>query len=172
MPFLVRKIHPDAIIPTRKHEFDAGVDIHAIWDVVIHPWSQGVVDTGIELVRLPVPEIVDMVPMRLYPPREYFEVREPILNREWKSVLQIWPRSGLDAKIALHTGAGIVDYLYRGEIKILVKNQSDTPIIIHKGDAIAQGVVVPCYVGDVVEVTDTNETERGKSGGIAETRND
>ena len=89
---------------------------------------------------------------------------------QWKSVLQIWPRSGTDAKLSLHTGAGIVDYLYRGEIKVLLKNQSDHMVEIHKGDAIAQAVIVPCYVGDVIEVTETNETDRGKSGGIGDNR--
>jgi len=154
MSFSVRKVHPDSIIPTRHHEGDAGVDLYALWSVTIHPWSQGVIDTGIELVELP----------QMDDP-QYGGSNVP-LCKGWRSVLQIWPKSGLDAKMSLHTGAGIVDYLYRGEIKVLVKNQSDRIVEIRKGDAIAQAVVVPCYVGDVVEVTATNETKRGKSGGI------
>jgi len=145
MTFEVRKIHPDAIIPTRKHSADAGVDLYALWSVTVNPWSQGVVDTGIELVSLPLPNFG---------------------APDWISVMQIWPKSGLDSGVALHTGAGIVDFLYRGEIKVLIKNQSDRIVEIKKGDAIAQGVIVPCYVGDILEVSETNETERGKSGGI------
>ncbi len=170
MPFLVRKIHPDAIIPTRKHKFDAGVDFHALWGVTVHPWSQGVVDTGIELVELPVPENIIEIPTRLYPESDFMMFGKPILNKEWKSVLTIWPKSGLDAKFCIHTGAGVVDYLYRGEIKILIKNQSDRVVEIKQGDAIAQGVITVCYVGDAVEVDTQNETERGATGGIVEAK--
>jgi dUTP pyrophosphatase len=158
-----RKVHPDAIIPTRKHQYDAGVDLCALQYVVIPPWSQEVVDTGVELVELPELELASNPPNYLF---DWSSVYFGVFSSEWKSVLQIWPKSGLDANKALHTGAGIVDYLYRGRVLILVKNQSDNIIMIHKGDPIAQGVVVPCYVGEVEETMENNETERGATGGI------
>lgn len=149
MTLSFRRVYPDAILPTRKHRFDAGIDFYSYEDERIAPWGQLVIDTGIELVELP--EI---------------EIFENVVWNTWKSVLQIWPKSGLDAKMALHTGAGIVDFLYRGRVLILVKNQSDSSIMIRKGDSVAQGVIVPCYTGEVIEVSETNETERGATGGI------
>ena len=156
MPLSFRKVHPDAIIPARKHEGDAGIDFYSIEDERIAPWSQIVIDTGIELVELPC-----------LPLNGWDYLTQEMLGNTWKSVLQIWPKSGLDADKALHTGAGVIDCLYRGRVLILVKNQSDNIIMIRKGDPVAQGVVVPCYVGPVEESSEGSETERGKTGGIA-----
>lgn len=161
MPLSFRKVHPDATLPTRKHQYDAGIDFYSYEDERIAPWSQLVIDTGIELAELPVPGRTIPLKHSGFDGTIYYP-----LGNEWRTVLQIWPKSGLDSRVALHTGAGIVDYLYRGRVLILVKNQSDSIIMIRKGDAIAQGVVVPCCVGEVTEITETNETERGATGGI------
>ena len=48
----VAKLEEDAIIPTRKHDGDAGVDFYALKDVVIGPRQMKVVKTGIT-VQLP-----------------------------------------------------------------------------------------------------------------------
>ena len=41
------KLHPDAILPTRKHADDAGIDFYALNPVVIPPHSFEIVKTGI-----------------------------------------------------------------------------------------------------------------------------
>ena len=48
----VAKLEEDAIIPTRKHDGDAGVDFYALKDALIGPRQMGVVRTGIT-VQLP-----------------------------------------------------------------------------------------------------------------------
>jgi dUTP pyrophosphatase len=144
MSFSVRKVHPDAIIPRKKLEKDAGFDLFALSETVIQPWSQVIVDTGVELVELPYSYINDL----------------------WSTGLFIWPRSGLDAKFALTTGAGVVDYLYRGRILVLLKNESYVEVIIPYGSAIAQAIIHPVWAGGVEVVTESKDTERGASGGI------
>jgi dUTP pyrophosphatase len=56
---------------------------------------------------------------------------------------QIRPRSGLalNANIGVINSPGTVDSDYRGEIKVILSNFSDTPYIIHRGDRIAQMVI-------------------------------
>ena len=47
------KIHPDAILPTRKHADDAGIDFYALNSTVISPHSFEIIKTGIT-VEIPV----------------------------------------------------------------------------------------------------------------------
>lgn len=56
---------------------------------------------------------------------------------------QIRPRSGLalNANIGIINSPGTVDSDYRGEIKVILSNFSDTPYTIHRGDRIAQMVI-------------------------------
>lgn len=79
---------------------------------------------------------------------------------------QVRPRSGLAMKhgITVLNSPGTIDADYRGELKILLVNLSDTPFVIEPGERIAQLVVAKHeHVGwDEVEVLD--ETERGKGG--------
>lgn len=43
------KLHPDAVLPTRKHADDAGIDFYALLPVVIPPHSFDIVKTGITI---------------------------------------------------------------------------------------------------------------------------
>lgn len=45
----VAKIADDAVLPTRKHPFDAGIDFYAVQDTLIPPHSVKVVRTGITM---------------------------------------------------------------------------------------------------------------------------
>jgi dUTP pyrophosphatase len=83
--------------------------------------------------------------------------------------LQIRPRSGLAYKhgITVLNTPGTVDTGYRGEVKVLLVNLSDTPFTWEKGERIAQGVIahrVGSELADLIEVKEINETDRGEGG--------
>jgi dUTP pyrophosphatase len=83
--------------------------------------------------------------------------------------LQIRPRSGLAYKngITVLNSPGTVDTGYRGEIKVLLVNISNEKFTWDKGERIAQGVVshrVSSDFGDLIEVFEINESERGEGG--------
>lgn len=83
--------------------------------------------------------------------------------------LQIRPRSGLAYKngITVLNSPGTVDTGYRGEIKVLLVNLSNEEFTWDKGERIAQGVIshrVSSDYGDLIEVFEINETERGEGG--------
>jgi len=145
--FKVKLVHEKAIKPSKSRKLDAGFDLYALGEVSIAPRSQMIVDTGVELVELP-----------------------DVYKVNWSTAMLIWPRSGLDAKFALTTGAGVVDYLYRGQVLVLLKNESDDCVIIPYGKAIAQALIQPVWVGDLEVVDYSSESERGSKGGIAEAR--
>ncbi len=83
--------------------------------------------------------------------------------------LQIRPRSGLAYKngVTVLNSPGTVDTGYRGEIKVLLVNISNEDFTWDKGERIAQGVIshrVSSDYGDLIEVFEINESERGEGG--------
>ncbi|MCS7122993.1 MAG: dUTP diphosphatase [Candidatus Aenigmarchaeota archaeon] len=72
-------------------------------------------------------------------------------------------RSGLSLK-GLHVLAGVIDSNYRGEVKVVLVNLSKEKIKIEKFSRIAQLIIIPYLKLDVVEVSELEESERGKEG--------
>lgn len=79
---------------------------------------------------------------------------------------QIRPRSGLAYKhgISIVNSPGTIDADYRGEIKVLLVNLSDTDFKIINGDRIAQMVVAKHETVSWQSVTELGETARGEGG--------
>lgn len=79
---------------------------------------------------------------------------------------QIRPRSGLAYKhgISIVNSPGTIDADYRGEIKVLLVNLSDTDFKIVNGDRIAQMVVAKHETVSWQPVTELGETARGEGG--------
>lgn len=62
------------------------------------------------------------------------------------------------------TSAGVIDNGYRGEIKIVLTNNSDKAFRVEAGLKIAQMVPVKVTDWEVVAVDNLDETERGEGG--------
>ena len=79
---------------------------------------------------------------------------------------QVRPRSGLAIKsgITVLNSPGTIDADYRGEVKVILINLSDTDFVIKSGDRIAQLVISKHEQMEVVEVETLSETERGAGG--------
>jgi dUTP pyrophosphatase len=75
----------------------------------------------------------------------------------------IHPRSGLALK-GIDVSAGIVDSSYRGELKVVLVNNSDTDFHISVGDRIAQLIFHPLYMDIPVWVERLEESFRGSNG--------
>jgi dUTP pyrophosphatase len=126
-------------IPQYAHAGDAGADITASEKITIPPRERTLVSTG---VRLEIPE---------------------------GCVGLIWPRSGLAVKKGIDCGAGVIDSHYRGEIKVLLFNHSDTEFQIDPGDRIAQILIqkverVEFYPADQLNKTTRNDAGFGSTG--------
>lgn len=138
-----KKLTEDAIIPTRANFTDSGMDLYANNYFMLHPGEQTLVSTGIA--------------MELPPPDTGFEV---IMEG------QVRPRSGLAAKhgITVVNSPGTIDNTYRGEIKVILRNEGKDPFSIAPGDRIAQLVVCPVYAFPITEVEELSDTSRGDGG--------
>ena len=79
---------------------------------------------------------------------------------------QVRPRSGLAAKhgVTVLNSPGTVDADYRGEVKVILVNLSDTPFAIARGERIAQMVIAPVTRARLVEATELDDTVRGAGG--------
>ena len=120
---------------SKKHDTDAGQDIHSAVDKVIPARSSLAISTGLKIA---VPS---------------------------GCVGLVWPRSGSSFKADIETGAGCIDQDYRGEVMVKLYNHGDEDFEIKKGDRIAQLLTIPCvqkaYVTVIEEI---DKTERGESG--------
>ncbi len=134
MKLLVKKLFPDALVPLRAHEGDAGVDLFSYENRVLAPGERALISTGISVA---VPD---------------------------GFVFLIKDRSGLAAKHGLTTLAGVVDSGYRGEVKVVLLNTGSKPYSISKGDRIAQALVLPVPDFVVEEVDDLDSSSRGEGG--------
>jgi len=123
-------------LPCYAKQGDAGMDICAAEDKHISPFNWTVVSTGLYL-EIP----------------EGYEV-------------QIRSRSGLSAKhgIQVLNSPGTIDSGYRGEIKVILKNNDHIKYNVSKGDRIAQMVVAPVTTAILTEVAELSDTERGEGG--------
>ena len=79
---------------------------------------------------------------------------------------QVRPRSGLALKhgITVLNTPGTIDADYRGEVKVLLVNFSNTDFVINDGERIAQMVIAKHETADFIEVEELDETERGAGG--------
>lgn len=136
MPLYVQKLTATAVIPTRAHASDAGLDLYADIPADLHllPSDFIAIPTGIAIALDP-----------------------------WHCG-QIWPRSGLALKFGLDVLAGLIDPGYRGEIKVILVNHGHDRYTIKAGDKIAQLVVVPIAWPEVIPVDALPHGERGANG--------
>jgi dUTP pyrophosphatase len=79
---------------------------------------------------------------------------------------QVRPRSGLAMKhgLTVVNAPGTIDSDYRGEVKVLLINLGDESVLIARGQRIAQLVVAPVTVADLITVEKLDDTTRGTGG--------
>lgn len=79
---------------------------------------------------------------------------------------QVRPRSGLALKqgISVLNAPGTIDADYRGEIRVILVNLSDTPFVVHDGERIAQLVIARHEQAQWQPADALDQTERGEGG--------
>jgi len=79
---------------------------------------------------------------------------------------QVRPRSGLarSAGVTVLNSPGTIDSDFRGMIGVVLVNLGQTPVVIEPLERIAQLVVAPVLVAELVLVDELDETERGGGG--------
>ena len=78
--------------------------------------------------------------------------------------IRIASKSGLAFKYGLTVEGGVVDPDYRGNVGVLLRNNSDVAHILEQGEAIAQVIMEKAAMPEVVEMKITKDTQRGTGG--------
>lgn len=134
----VKRLSPDAKLPTYGSQDAAGADLYACLQepVSVAPGATAWISTGIAL-----------------------EVPKGCAGL-------IYARSGLACKrgLAPANKVGVVDSDYRGEVVVVLHNHSDLPQTIQPGERIAQLIITPVLTPVYEEVTELSSSERGAGG--------
>jgi dUTP pyrophosphatase len=133
----VSKLAEGALLPSRAHEGDAGLDLYASEAAHIGPGERWSVGTG---VGVEIPE---------------------------GHAGLVLPRSGLarDHGIALVNSPGLIDSGYRGELRVLLLNTDPAETFrVEAGDRIAQLVLVPIAIATPVETAVLADSARATGG--------
>lgn len=72
-------------------------------------------------------------------------------------------RSSMASK-RIYTHGGVIDSIYRGEIKVMLANHGNMPYQVRKGDKIAQLLIVPVLTAETERVLVLSDTVRGEGG--------
>ena len=137
-PIRVKKLHPDALLPTYGSPEAAGADLYACLEapVTIEPGETGWIPTGIAL-----------------------EVPKGCAGL-------VYARSSLGAKrgLAPANKVGVIDSDYRGEIRVVLLNHGKTAQTITHGERVAQFLITPVLTPAYEETEELTDTHRGAGG--------
>ncbi|HBD25180.1 MAG: hypothetical protein A2566_01900 [Candidatus Zambryskibacteria bacterium RIFOXYD1_FULL_40_13] len=131
MVIKVKKLYPDAVLPSFAHPGDAGMDLYAQSTVTIKAGGIEKIGTGIS-VELP----------------EGF-------------VGLVWDKSGLSSNYGLKTLGGVMDAGYRGEYIISLINLGKEDYVLEKGHKVAQLLVQEIEHPEIMEVEALVDSSRG-----------
>lgn len=138
MKIKLKRLNPNAVVPTQGTDKSAGYDLYACieyeWIIPAH-----------KTVLVPIGWAME-------PPEGYY--------------IAIVARSGLSGKKGLRPANcyAVIDEDYRGEIKVLLHNDTDVDQHIAPKERIAQMLLKEYNVCEFVEVDELNETGRGNGG--------
>lgn len=144
----IKKLTDDAIIPHRSREGDACFDLYSINDYVVLGRSKTTIPTGIA-IELPV------------------EYEAEIRPRSGISL------NGLECKCFdidefvvadIDVIQGTIDSNYRGQINIIVRNNSNCDIVIPKYTKLAQMKINYVPDTELIEVEELSDSNRGTKG--------
>ena len=131
-----KRLNKRAVLPTKAHFTDAGLDFYAPYDITLGVNGKCKVFTGLA-VDIP---------------------------GGWAGM--IYPRSSLGTEhdLVLANTVGVVDAGYRGEIAVVMRNDGNAPYTIRKRERFAQMVITPVLLAMPVEVEELSESDRGEGG--------
>lgn len=132
----IKKLHPNATIPTKANPSDAGLDLYAVDVTEVPAGRYRLVSTGIS-VNIP---------------------------EGWCGIVK--SRSSVAVKQSCEVGAGVIDSGYTGEVRVLLRNHSERIQWFNAGDRIAQLLILPVPKVNVFEVKEFSNVpgERGDKG--------
>ena len=132
MTIRVKKLHPDAKLPSYAHPGDAGMDLFALEQVTIKKGERARISTGIAM------EI----------PHGYVGL--------------VWDKGSIGSIQGLKNLGGVMDAGYRGDYIITLVNLSEKDYTIEKHNKIAQLLIQKIEHPEIVETNELSDSSRGE----------
>ena len=159
----IKKVHPDAKLPVKSTNYAAAYDLYALENGIVKCGEKTCIRTGIS-IRVP----------QLPPPlKVYGSIRS---------------RSGLSARNGIEVGAGVIDFDYSQELRVILYNHTEKQeeqkkdptsrswrkengdYVYKKHDRIAQLILEVHVAPDIEEVEELLEVEdNNRVGGFGST---
>ena len=148
------KLDEGAIMPTRAHPYDAGLDLYTPVDVLIPATETLVEDSPFGFGSL---KTMTKVGSATIDTGIHIEIPEGYVGF-------LKSKSGLNVIHSLTADGGVIDAHYTGSIAVKLYNHTYKPYRFKAGDKIAQLVIVPCLLPELELVDSLEETDRGDAG--------
>jgi dUTP pyrophosphatase len=131
MKLKIKRLRPEAILPTYAHPGDVGMDLYSLEDYVLRSGERHVFDLGFATE---------------------FETGYAAIVKDKSSL----PKNG-----GIHTMGGVFDAGYRGEYNVQLINLGNEQYEIKKGNKIAQLIIYPVVIAELEETETLSDSSRG-----------
>ncbi|PIR38785.1 MAG: dUTP diphosphatase [Candidatus Zambryskibacteria bacterium CG10_big_fil_rev_8_21_14_0_10_42_12] len=134
MQIKIKKLHPEATLPTYGRAGDAGMDLYAVEEARVVPGETAHIKTGLS-----------------------FELPEGYAGL-------VWDKSGLSFKHGIKVIGGVLDSNYRGELILGVINLGKEAYTFEKGHKVSQMLIQKIERAEFIEADELSDTVRGEQG--------
>lgn len=175
MEVKIKKLHPDAVIPTKATPQSVGYDLYVKQDICIEHTRQ-VIPLGFAI------ELPDSIEAKIEPRSGFsskgiegfalkqgsnFEFANGTMTSKNNAEEELWQRIDKTERFNADVLVGKVDPDYRGEVGVIIRNNEPSrPFLIAKGTRIAQMTFYPVahLPGGFEVAEELSETERSDGG--------
>lgn len=131
MQIKVKRLNPEAKLPKYAHPGDVGMDLYSMEDYTLKPGERKIFPLGFALE---------------------FETGHAAIIKD---------KGSLPKNAGIHTMGGVFDAGFRGEYNVNLINLGQEPYNIEKADKIAQLIIYPVEIAELVETEQLSESSRG-----------
>lgn len=135
----IKRVREEALLPHRATDGSAGYDLYACLDkaLTIEAGTVAKVPTGIAI---------------------------ELESSAYAAF--VFARSSMGTKYGVvpANAVGVIDSDYRGEVCVFLRNHSDTAYTVQPQDRVAQLIVMPVELPELIEVEELSDTHRGQGG--------
>ena len=131
MKVKIKRLKPEAILPTYAHPGDVGMDLYSLEDYELRVNERKIFNLGFAMEF----------------PTGYAAI--------------VKDKSSLPNHYGIHTMGGVYDAGFRGEYNVQLINLGQEPVKISKGQKIAQIIFYPIVIGELEEAAELTDSSRG-----------
>lgn len=156
MQIEIKKLSPDAKIPTKNKKNDAAYDLYSLEHTVLRPFERKIIRTGIAM-NIPNGYYGRIAPRSGLSIKSGVDVLGGVIDSEFVGEIGV-------VLINLNMGEFLMDLINKGAISMIAPFGTRGVFHINQGDRIAQLIIQKCEDIEWKEVAELGETDRSGAG--------